>query len=90
MKQELDPHSIKSMEKICKKSNHPNVHICKKKPDSQSGRKTHKIIKRLLKRIKNRIRRKVFASKIMGTRRGSGKDNNFRRKVQEILEILEA
>ena len=64
------------MEKICKKSNHPNVHICKKKPDSQSGRKTHKIIKRLLKKIKKRERRRGPVR-----RRGSGKDNRSRRKV---------
>ena len=76
MKQELDPLRIKSMEKICKKSNHPNVHICKKKPDSPSGRKTHKIIKRLLKKIKKRERRRG-----PDRRRGSGKDNRSRRKV---------
>ena len=70
MKQELDPHRIKSMEKICKKSKHPNVHICRKTPDSQSGRKTHKIINRLLKKIKRRERRKGLVSG-----RGSGKDN---------------
>ena len=77
MKQELDPHSIKSIEKICKKSNHPNVHICKKKPDSQSGRKTHKIIKRLLKKSKKREKRRRRVRK----RVLRGKNNKFRRKV---------
>ena len=62
------------MEKTCKKSKHPNVHICKKTPDSQSGRKTHKIIKRLLKKIKKRERRRGLVSG-----RGIGKDNG--RKV---------
>ena len=38
------------MNKICKKSDHPNIHICKKKPNTKFVRKSHRIIKRLLKK----------------------------------------
>ena len=55
--------SSKRINKICKKSDHPNIHFCKKKPDTQRARKTHKILKRLLKKIKKRYNRKTKQGK---------------------------
>ena len=71
------------MENICKKSNHPNIHICEEKPNTQSARKTHRIIKRLLKKIQKKERRrgKWINNKRNKDNRKDKLNYRFKRKV---------
>ena len=39
------------------KSDHPSVHICNKQPEKKKARKTHKLVKTELKKIKKRKKR---------------------------------
>ena len=52
-----DPELTSRMQKTCMKSHHPNVHICKKKPET-GARKLHREIKGLLKRLKEKETRR--------------------------------
>ena len=40
------------------KSHHPNIHICKKKPETDFARKVHREVKGLLKRLKEKETRR--------------------------------
>lgn len=49
------PELASRMYKSCMKSDHPNINICKTKvPNTKFARKTHKVMKNLLRRIKKR------------------------------------
>ena len=56
-----DPALTKRVYDSCIKSDHPNVHICKKIPKSKDARKSHRRVKRLLYFIK---KKGAFRSKI--------------------------
>ena len=49
-----DPELTSRLQKPCMKSHHPNIHICKKKPETDFARKVHREIKGLLKRLKEK------------------------------------
>ena len=51
-----DPELTSRMQKTCMKSHHPNIHICKKKPETDFARKVHREVKGLLKRLKKKER----------------------------------
>ena len=78
MGQAPDPELSTRMFKSCMKSDHPSIHICRKTPETDFARKTHKIIKADLKRIKKERRKR----KGKGRRRnqmGKNKNNNGRK-----------
>ena len=53
-----DPELTSRMQKSCMKKNHPNIHICKKKPETDFARKVHREVKGLLKRLKEKETRR--------------------------------
>ena len=53
-----DPELTSRMQKTCMKSHHPNIHICKKKPETDFARKVHREVKGLLKRLKKKETRR--------------------------------
>ena len=65
---------------ICKKSAHPNIHICKKKPNTKFVRKSHRIIKRLLKKIMKKEKQRGKWIK-RNNRKERNKNKRFLRKA---------
>ena len=63
------------MYKSCMRSDHPSVHICQKQPETNYARKTHKLIKGELKKLRKEKKRKK-------RKRRKGK-NKFKRKQRK-------
>ena len=53
-----DPELTSRLQKPCMKSHHPNIHICKKKTETDFARKVHREVKGLLKRLKKKETRR--------------------------------
>ena len=63
------PELASRMYKSCMKSDHPNINICKTKvPNTKFARKTHKVMKNLLRRIKKRRAKQGKGGKNKGSR----------------------
>ena len=53
-----DPELTSIIQKPCMKKNHLNIHICKKKPETDFARKVHREVKGFLKRLKEKETRR--------------------------------
>ena len=67
-----DPDLTSSMYKNCMKSSHPNIHICKKAPETDFAKKTHKVMKAFLRKMKKKRKK--------GRGKGRKKGGNRRKR----------